>query len=473
MELWYDQHGTYATATQNSVRKNYIIQTSTFRDWLQLAWMASGRLPVDMSALEQAEFTLAAIAKAEGTRQTAEVRVAEHEGNVYLDLCNDKWEAVKVTAQGWAVITDPPVKFVRYSGMLDLPAPQAGGSIDLLRNVINVARDEDFMLLVAWLVGALNPHGPYAILGSHGEQGTAKSTAAKFTRMLIDPNACPLRRPHQNVRDLFIAANNSRVCAYDNISGVSEELSNALCSIATGGGYGIHTNYSDKDETLFDVCRPIIFNGINEVANRPDLLDRCVAITLGAIPEEQRKRERGPDGIFTEFERVRSLVLGTLLDAVSVALRDRDSVTIDRLPRMADFAHWATAAVPAFGWKRGEFLDNYRGNVTSSTSVVLDDSCIHRPLLRLLDKCVDQWPDPDQIRSPEDLLEELNRVATIGERNLREWPTRGRTLAGMLRKLAPAFRKAGVFIVIGERQTTGRRIVPLWIGNGQEPKTNG
>ena len=104
---------------------------------------------------------------------------------------------------------------------------------------------------------------------------------------------------------------------------------------------------------------------------------------------------------------------------------------------------------------------------------MLDDSCIHRPLTRLLGKpaFAEQWPDTDEARSPEDLLEELNKVATPYERNLRDWPTRGRTLAGMLRKLAPAFRKAGIFIVIGERQTTGRRIVPVWIGNGQEPKT--
>ena len=83
----------------------------------------------------------------------------------------------------------------------------------------------------------------------------------------------------------------------------------------------------------------------------------------------------------------------------------------------------------------------------------------------------DQWPGTDEARGPEELLEDLMKVATPRERGQKDWPTRGRTLAGMLRKLAPAFRKAGVFIVIGERQTSGRRIVPLWIGNGQEPTT--
>ena len=39
-----------------------------------------------------------------------------------------------------------------------------------------MADDDQWALLVAWLVAALRPSGPYPVLALLGEQGTAKST---------------------------------------------------------------------------------------------------------------------------------------------------------------------------------------------------------------------------------------------------------------------------------------------------------
>jgi hypothetical protein len=46
------------------------------------------------------------------------VRVAGHNGALFIDLCNDAWEAVQITAAGWHVVTAPPVRFQRTGGML-------------------------------------------------------------------------------------------------------------------------------------------------------------------------------------------------------------------------------------------------------------------------------------------------------------------------------------------------------------------
>jgi hypothetical protein len=51
-----------------------------------------------------------------------------------------------------------------------------------------------------------------------------------------------------------------------------------------------------------------------------------------------------------------------LLDGVVAALRNRPTVRIKRLPRMADFAKWATAAAPAFGWPAEAFMADYAEN---------------------------------------------------------------------------------------------------------------
>jgi hypothetical protein len=74
----------------------------------------------------------------------------------------------------------------------------------------------------------------------------------------------------------MIAANNAWVIAYDNLSGITPSLSDALCSLATGGGFATRQNYTDDEEAIFQAERPILINGIDELAIRPDLLDRCV-----------------------------------------------------------------------------------------------------------------------------------------------------------------------------------------------------
>jgi hypothetical protein len=46
------------------------------------------------------------------------VRLADYEGSIYLDLCNDDWQAVQITPQGWGIVDDPPIRFRRSRGML-------------------------------------------------------------------------------------------------------------------------------------------------------------------------------------------------------------------------------------------------------------------------------------------------------------------------------------------------------------------
>ena len=149
----------------------------------------------------------------------------------------------------------------------------------ICRDYVNVA-DEDWPILVAWLVAALRPQGPFPVLALHGEQGSAKSTTVRVLRELIDPNVAPLRSEPRNGRDLAIAANNGWVLAYDNLSAISDWLSDAFCRIATGGGFSTReTATRTRTRCLIDAQRPLALNGIAELATRPDLLDRALPLT--------------------------------------------------------------------------------------------------------------------------------------------------------------------------------------------------
>ena len=39
-------------------------------------------------------------------------RVAEHNGDIYIDMANADWHAIRVTSAGWSVVEAPPVRFI-------------------------------------------------------------------------------------------------------------------------------------------------------------------------------------------------------------------------------------------------------------------------------------------------------------------------------------------------------------------------
>ena len=198
--------------------------------------------------------------------------------------------------------------------MLALPTPLSAGDGNddcdgLLRRFFNVSGEDDLRLIVAWLVAALRSTGPYPVLLFQGEQGSAKSTAERLARAVVDPSAAPLRTTPRSEHDLYIAADNAHVIALDNISTVQPWLSDALCRLSTGGGFSTRTLYENREEELFEGMKPVILNGITDVVSRPDLLDRALVVALPPIPDEERRPE---SELWREFEQTRPAILASL-----------------------------------------------------------------------------------------------------------------------------------------------------------------
>lgn len=266
---------------------------------------------------------------------------------------------MEIDARGWQVIDNPSVRFRRAAGMKPLPIPVAGGSVEMLHPFLNLKSDADFVLVITWMLAVLRDRGPYPVIVLSGEQGSAKSTFCAILRSLLDPNTAPLRALPRDDRDLFIAASNAHVIAFDNLSGLPAWISDTLCRLAAGGGFAVRQLYTDEDEVLFDAARPIILNGIEDIVTRPDLADRAILLTLEPIPEKRRRPEKE---LWAAFEVDRPRILGALLDAVAEGLKRLPETRLERLPRMADFALWATACETVL-WRAGTFWEAYRGNV--------------------------------------------------------------------------------------------------------------
>jgi len=416
-------------------RETYQVKSKRTRLWLGRRYYREHGKPPGAQALQDALGVLEAKALFDGEEHEVHVRVAEHQGAIYVDLANNDWEAVKITDEGWQVISDPPVRFKRRNGMLKLPHPVKGGKVDALRRLVNLEDDKDWVLLIAWLVQAFRPTGPYPLLTLQGEQGSAKSTLARMLRTIVDSSTTPVRTSPRNEHDLVIAASNSWMVAFDNLSGLPPWLSDALCRLSTGGGFGTRTLYENDEETLFDATRPVILNGITDVATRADLLDRAIIVVLPTIPEEKRRPE---SELWGEFEEALPEILGSLFDAVSTALRELPNVDLASLPRMADFAKWATAAESALGVGPGEFMEAYNGSRQEINERALEADPVAMAIVKLMESH-EEWIGPTA-----KLLKELRGLVDEDVRRYKTWPKQPQYLSRQLKRLAPVLRVEGI-----------------------------
>ncbi|HEX9120639.1 MAG TPA: hypothetical protein VF840_08880, partial [Terriglobales bacterium] len=201
--------------------------------------------------------------------------------------------------------------------------------------------------------------------------------------------------------------------------------------------------FSDSDEVLLNVQRPVILNGIEEIAVRGDLVDRAMIIELTKIPDGRRKTEKQ---LGCAFEQHRPGMLGYLLDGVSGALARVDHVTLPNPPRMADFAEWITAAEESLAWEPGVFMVAYRANRREASDLTIDASPVGRHIVSL----------PAWDGTSAELLARLASLATESERKSKSWPQTPRALSHAVRCLLPSLRAAGIEVAC-DRKNHGNR----------------
>ncbi len=426
----------YVTLHDDGHHATHPIDSKAFRNWLRYRYFAQfGRAP-HSQPLQDAMATLEARAQFEGDEHEVYVRVGQAGDRLYIDLGDSSCRAVEVTPQGWRIIEHPGVPFRRARGMSQLPTPIAGGSVELLCNHFNLNDDDDVRVVVAWLIAALRPQGPFPVLVIQGEQGSSKSTTARAIRELVDPARPPLRTVPQDERDLMIAARNNWVLAFDNVSVVQPWLSDGLCRLASGGGLATRELYTNYEEALFEAQRPIILNSIADVLHRDDLRDRALAITLPPIPDHARRSE---SDFWREYRAEMPLVLGALLDGICSALRDSPMIELTHPPRMADFAHWATAAEAGLGWKRGTALAAITRNRDVSVAAFIEANDVAAAILAWV-------PNAGWLGTATQLLSELNEYVDAKVQERKSWPRAAHVLSGRLTKAAPALRRSGIEI---------------------------
>lgn len=426
----------YASFFLNDHFENWPIRSNKFKMWLSGKFYFDQGLPPSNQALADAILTIEAKTLFNEQKEKVYTRVTRTENSLYIDLCCKRWSAVEITPRGWKIIDNPPVKFRRSKGMLPLPAPVRGGNLLDLSEVMNISGDQ-FILAMGWLLGTFNPHGPFPILVLQGEQGTGKSTQSRILRSLIDPSFAPLRTYPRSDRDLIIAANNSWVISYDNLSNIPWWIQDALCRLSTGGGFSCRQLYTNDDEAIFNTMRPIIINGIDQVAQRHDLIDRSIICKLDPIPSGMRRTEKE---IMQTFQKIQPSIFGVICDALSTILAEEKNIKINELPRMADFIHWVIASESALPWDSGRFYKAFQEHKDEEIHDAVESDLVAHAIFLFI-KEHKEWTG-----TPTLLLNKLTHHVPATTANSKSWPKIANTLSKRISRAQTYLRKSGIQI---------------------------
>jgi hypothetical protein len=405
-----------------------------FRDWLVASFYSTtGKAPRDQSVRE-ALSTLAGLGRFHGDCMPVHVRVAQHDGAYFLDLAEPGTSrAIKIEPGRWEVVSDPPVRFVRSETMRPLPEPRSGGDLSALWPLVNIP-EESRLLVLAWLGECLRPDTPFPILELIGEQGSAKSTTQTVLRRLIDPNACDLRAAPKTVEDVFVSAGVSWLVSYENISYLSAPMQDALCVLATGGGFATRRFYTNTDESVITVKRPIVLNGISIAVTAQDLIDRTLSVEMPVI----RERTEVTD-LWTQFGAEHGRLLGAVLDIVANALQrlPRQHLAPEDRPRLIEFAHFGMAIAQAIGKTGQDFMTEFTASRQESIARTIDASPVASALI--------DWFEARDRRAAELTVKALfQEIETRKPPNTDAWPRSTKGFGDALRRVAPALRQLGI-----------------------------
>jgi hypothetical protein len=417
------------------------VQSSIFSGTLMLAALEKGIVKApNPSTFERVTNALNQIILASGDEREIFARVGfnRDEDAVYVDLGYNDTRAVKITKAGWEIVDEPNVYFCTQQRRTPLPEPRRGGSLDDLRGLINAKDIDDYYLIIAWMINCFNPYGAFPLLVIHGGASAAKTFGTRFIRKLVDPSdMLPTLTKPTSVENMMQVAFSNYVMAYDNLSGISNALSDAMCQLSTGSGFATRKLYTNMDLVVYDCKRPVILNGIDQLARREDFGSRALVIEFPKFKKGKRKDDKL---LIDQLEERTPKFLGAMYDAVALALDNYNHVQIDDFDsRLQDFCKWTVAAMGAFPkWDR----DKFRAAMQANEDHISEDLMTLNPVTEYTVQFMqnkDEWEG-----TPAELLEKLTGLVPPALARSKDWPKSAAALSFKLNRGDGPLAKQGI-----------------------------
>lgn len=454
-EFFHDEHqDTFCKhpSQKSNVFEVRRINDRKFKNYLSFIYRKATGKTIGEPQLKEvvAELEGRALHDSNSKQEKVFLRVGESNGKLYIDLCNDKWQAVEISPNGWEVLDskDIPVKFERPQHALPLPDPKSAttGDISKLWEIVNIPKD-DQILVLAFILECFRCTTAFPILVLLGLQDSGKSATQNAIRSLIDPSSSNLRTAPRKVDDLVTDAASNWFVSYNNVSSLSDEMHDDFCCIATGSGFATRKFYTNIQQIVINIARPVAINGIFNFIRRPDLQDRAIILELDSIDESRRKTD---EQLNKAIQENRTSIFRGVLDLLVKVLQELPKVTLERQPRMADFALLGVAVEKALGLPKDVFINRYRANRASAKESILDSS----PIMLALVEFIEIQENKFWRGRPSELLEALTAFKTPSIHTT--WPKTPHAMGGELKRYIAPLCVVGIQ-VIGEAKSSGKK----------------
>jgi hypothetical protein len=333
----------------------------------------------------------------------------------------------------------------------------------------------DLMLVVAAVTFALAGRGTYPIVCIHGSHGSGKTVMLRRIMKLIDPQIddkgrdISLRKLPKTEEDIYVAANSRFALAFDNVSGVSLEISDALCMIASGGASSTRKFYTNTDASTISAHAPIFLDGIEGLFVRQDFVSRSFVINLDPIAKEARKLESELDA---EAEDLAPKVMARILELIVSGLARQGKAEYNRASRLADFEQWGAALEESAGWAQGSFAQALAVNQDEALVSFAEGNMLAVTIVKLMDSrsrnrigiyLPQGWSEHGFEGSTQDLLVQINEHTSYPHSASRDrpkdWPKSPQALGNQLsNRLGEALEKLGIKVTRPQRGAKQRTI---------------
>jgi hypothetical protein len=469
--LFKDGSDTPFAAINTEEKYRHIVKlhkSKWFNLWVRKTYYETANDTLGNEVLNEVVDTLQAEALFDGPLKDLEPRFARdpNDPNVYwYDLGNERWEAIRITPEGWSIVEskDTPIVFRRYAGQLPQAVPvreYPSDIFDQFMKLINIKNDAGVRLCYeCYLISLLIPGIGKPVFGVAGPQGSAKTTCQELTKLAVDPSEVTTLTPPRKELELVQQLQHNPILYFDNLSHMPAWLSNALCRAATGTTSSKRELYTDDEDIIYKYKRAVGFNGIVLAANRADLLDRGFILEIEAVTDENRRQLEGD--ILPELERIRPQLFGFILHTLVKMLKMKSGggIKLKSLSRMADFEIHGEMISRCLEHDPFEFVNAYRENKKIGTKEILENSSLANAVIEFM-KSRSAWTGYHS-----ELLDELVTVAItklkIDTHQDRGWPRGANILSRRLKELKSSLLQAGIQVFWADNPSENRTAINI------------
>ena len=184
--------------------------------------------------------------------------------------------------------------------------------------------------------------------------------------------------PFEDEKDLCVIAKHAYIVAFDNLSKISAENSDALCRLVDGVGIKTRKLFTNGDLYILSAARPAIMTGISLEAWKSDLASRTLQIRLEPFDDDKARLTESE--LDEAFETIHAGALIDLMRSVSAGLRHAGE-PVKNLPRLADFSAFCQhAEIDHPHYENGEFAIALSNCQMEAMDELVDNSLVIKNL---------------------------------------------------------------------------------------------